>query len=117
MKVDLLPTRTPILPNIPHALIPLLRPPLPNLRARDTLVVAVVPLADVIRDLDPGGAVGEVVAVGWGVAVGGPGELVRGDAEVEELKGSLGSGSGGDVAGGLLVWSWGWWVVSCRGER
>jgi hypothetical protein len=62
------------------------------------LVVAVVPLADVVGDLDLGAA-GRVFAVG--LAVGWPGELVW-VGDVEELEGSLGALAGGDVAGGVL---------------
>lgn len=79
---SLLPTRTTVLPNIPNALIPLLLPPLPNLRTSDPLIVTVVPLADVLCDFNPGGAVGEVVAVRGRCAVGCPGEFARVDAEV-----------------------------------
>ena len=66
-----------------------------DVRAGDALVVAVVPLADVLGDLDPGGAA--EAGVGGDVAVALPGERVV-QAEVEELEGVLGAPAGGDVA-------------------
>jgi hypothetical protein len=112
----LLPPRTPIPPDIPPRTPIYIQPLLPAQRAdgrrREALVVAVVPLADVVGDLDLGVA-RRVRAVG--LAVRGPGELGQ-VGDVEELEGSLGALAGGDVA----VWGvsnvvflgwfgmWGW---------
>lgn len=102
-------TRTTIPPDIPDTLVPLLGTLLADIRARNTLVVPVVPLSYILGDLDPSGALGEALAGGGLLAVGGPGELGGWDAEVEELEGALGAFAGGDVAGGLLV-SAGYWM-------
>lgn len=45
-----------ILPDVPGALVALFGPQLANVRAGDALIVAVVPFADVLGDLDLGTA-------------------------------------------------------------
>jgi len=98
-----LPTRTPIFPNIPSGRQPLLGPQPPDLRTCNALVVPVVPFADVLGDVN----VGAARQAGWGVAVLLPGEMAR-KAEVEQLKGTLGTFTRGDVAVTLeLAKSWG----------
>jgi hypothetical protein len=67
--VDSLPTRTPILPDIPHALEPFLGAHAADIRARDALIVAVVPFADVLGNLDTGVALGPVT---FSFTVGAP---------------------------------------------
>lgn len=85
-----------VAPNVPVGVEALLGAAAADLGARDALVVAVVPLADVVGDLDAGAADEGARVLR---AVGRPGEGVL-DAEVEELKGALGALPGGDVAAG-----------------
>jgi hypothetical protein len=94
--LDSLSPGTPIPPDIPRPLDPVAPPVLPDLRRRDALVVAVVPLADVLRDLDVGRARRVVVAV-VRAAVPGPGQGLVLLADAEELKGPLGALAGGYV--------------------
>lgn len=97
-QVDLLATGAPVSPDIPGTLVTLLSAESANLRAGDSLVVAVVPLADVLSDLDPGGALGDALAADWSLAMRLPGQVLVGEAQVEELECSLGSLAGGYVA-------------------
>lgn len=90
-------SRAAIAPDVPGAREPLRRAPPPDLGARDALVVAVVPLADVLGDLDARGALEPVARR---AAVPRPGEMPR-DAEVEQLKRPLGALPRGDVAAPL----------------
>ena len=71
---------TAIPPDVPVCVEALVEAAAADVRAGDALVVAVVPLADVLGDLDPGGAA--EAGVGGDVAVALPGEGV-GQAEVE----------------------------------
>ena len=83
-------------PDVPLPLAQALLPPHPaDLGARDALVVAVVPLADVLRHLDARVAGGAGPA-GCRGPVGLPGQGL--DAQVEQLKGALGTLARGDVA-------------------
>jgi len=97
-RQNLLPARTPVPPDIPRPRQALPLPDLPDLGRRDALVVAVVPLADVLGDLDAGRARGVVrrVVVGGAVPVPGEGFVLLADSE--ELEGALGAPAGGDVA-------------------
>jgi hypothetical protein len=96
--VDLLSARTPITPDIPVRVQPLAPPDLPDLGRRDALVLAVVPLADVFRDLNVGRARGVVyVVVVW--AVSAPGQRLVLLADAEELEGALCALTWGYVAG------------------
>jgi hypothetical protein len=83
-----------ILPDVPGAGDALVGPELADVGAGDALVVAVVPLADVLGDLDGGAAAQPGAGL---VAVGLPGQVA--DAEVEQLKGALRALARGDVAG------------------
>lgn len=80
-------TGTAIPPDIPGAFKPLFGPLLANLGARDALVVAVVPFADVLGDLYLGATFEPVTGC---VPVGLPGECAR-NAQVQELKSPLGA--------------------------
>lgn len=97
-QFDLLATGAPVSPDIPGALVTLLGADSANLRAGDSLVVAVVPLTDVLGDLDPGGALRDAVAADGSLAVRLPGQVLVGEAQVEELECPLGSLAGGYVA-------------------
>jgi hypothetical protein len=94
---DSLSTRTAVPPDIPspHQAVP--PPDVPDLGRRDALVVAVVPLADVLRDLDLGSArvVGQVIVCD---TVPVPGQWLVLLPDAEELEGALGALPGGDVA-------------------
>ena len=92
-----------ISPDVPVALVALLGAELADLGALEALVLAIVPLADVLADLDLGPAVSDEMARRGLLAVGFPGELRGGDAEIEELKGALGTLTGGDIAGEMIV--------------
>ncbi len=107
---DSLSSRTPIPPDIPspHQAVP--PPDVPDLGRRDALVVTVVPLADVLRDLDVGRARG----VGYIVvsdAVPVPGQRLVLLPDAEELEGALCALPRGDVAAivstGVCVTCWG----------
>jgi hypothetical protein len=87
-----------VAPDIPDALVALLLSTPANLWARDALIIAVVPLADVLIDLDMRWAVGYVVSGRRAGAVLLPGKGIVVDAEVEKLKGTLGTLAGGDVS-------------------
>ena len=89
--------RTAIRPDIPRAL-PFLRALFLDLRGRNALVVAVVPLADVAGDGDLG-----VGALGRGLRVLDLPRVGVVAAEVEELDGLLCARAGRDVAGWALV--------------
>lgn len=76
----------------------LVLPQPPDLGGGDALVGAVVPLADVVGDLDAGAA--GIVMQALGVAVGLPGQVA--EAEVEQLQGALGSPAGRDESIGWV---------------
>lgn len=85
---DLLSTRTSIPPDIPPPLYALLLTDLPDLWAGDALVLTIVPLADVLGDLDLGRVA--VTSILLQVAMRFPWERVL-EAKVEQLKGALGA--------------------------
>ena len=121
--VSLLSSRTPVPPDVPRARHAGPPPHLPDVGRRDALVVAVVPLADVVRDLHVGRARRVVLADALGGAVPVPRQGLAVLADAEELKGALGALPGGDVAVPGLVRSsscWGCDIeqrVWCEGER
>jgi hypothetical protein len=82
-------------PDIPVFAESLLLALAPDLRARDAFIVAVVPFADVLGDLDAGTA-GMAASLLAG-AMGLPRQGLL-EAKVQELKGALGALAGGDVA-------------------
>lgn len=84
---------TAIPPDVPVLIQPLVPPQGPDLGARDALVVAIVPLADVLGDLDARAAGLGAVAVRGG-AVSLPGKVS--EAQVQQLEGALRTGAGGD---------------------
>lgn len=88
-------TRAAITPDVPVLGQALLLADATDLGGRDALVVAVVPLANVLGDLDTGVALGSVALY---LAMLLPGELV-GEAEVQELKCALGTLARRNVAG------------------
>lgn len=87
---------------------PLALPQVADLGTRDALVVAVVPLADGLGDLDAGAAVVGGRLVHGLRAVLDPGQRVA-YAQVQQLKGALGA-----LAGGYVAMSWGLSIVSKR---
>lgn len=94
---SVLSTRTAFLPDIPLPIgpaNPLLLPQLPNLRACDALVVAIIPLPDIFCNLH----IGFCPNIGIRIrALFLPWELYTA-AEVEEFEGFLGTFSWGNVA-------------------
>ena len=91
----LLSTLASVFPNVPIALDASFFSHFSDLGAGDALIVAIVPLPNVLGDLDPGitlhaGAVRlRAVSVPWQRPL---------DAEVQQLKGLLGSLSGRNIA-------------------
>lgn len=85
---------TSIPPDIPVGIQTLLLAELFDLRRRNALVVAIVPLADVLGDLDTGFAGQAVIAR---LTMRSPGKRVL-VLQVEELQGALGTPSWRDVA-------------------
>lgn len=85
------------MPNVPAPAVRAARcgSTLANLGARDALVVAIVPLLDVVGDLDAGGALDARARV---VAVGLPRQDAVWQAEVEQLKRALGTLAGRYIA-------------------
>lgn len=84
-----------VVPNIPAALEALVGADLANLGAGDALILAIVPLPDVIGDLNRGRA-GETLA--RVVAVGLPWQRAVWQTQIEELKGALSALAGRYVA-------------------
>ena len=78
--VNLLASRTAIPPDIPGTLVALLRPALANLGARDSLVFAIVPFANILGDLDVRGTLRYTWSRAQGIAVSVPRELRGWDA-------------------------------------
>ena len=93
--LDLLAALTAVFPYIPMALDASFFAQLPDFGAGDAFIVSVIPLPDVLGDLDPGIAL-HAGAVRLG-AVGVPWQRSL-DAEVQQLKGLLGSLSGRNIA-------------------
>lgn len=94
----LLSTRTAVPPDVPVLIQALLLPQPADLGAGDALVVAIVPLPDVLGDLDAGVALEAGLLVvrrgGGGGAVGLPGQVL--EAEAEQLEGPLRTLAGRD---------------------
>jgi hypothetical protein len=98
INIHVLSPRTSVPPNVPVRVQPLARAQLADLGRRDALVLAVVPLADVLGDLNLRGA-GQAVAFARGgdYAVRSPGQPVV-EGEVQQFQRPLGAAAGGDVA-------------------
>lgn len=93
LPIDILPTRTPISPNIPASL-PNLLSVFSNLLAGQALIVAIVPFPYVFCDLDFSVRANSVVPV---LAPLFPGKFVPA-AELEEFEGPLGAAARGDIS-------------------
>lgn len=87
---------TAVFPNVPLRSQALLLAQLPDFGARNALVLTVIPLANVVGDLDAGFAVPGGGGAG-SVAMLGPGQRVL-DTEVQQLEGALGALARRDVA-------------------
>ena len=85
---NLLSAGTAIFPNVPFPAIPLLGAELSNVRTSDTLVITVVPLSNIFGDLNRGVAVQTLACAN---AVWLPGKSTIREAEIQQLKGPLGS--------------------------
>lgn len=92
---DLLAAGAAITPNVPITAQALLGSAATNLRGRDAFVFTIVPLANVLGNLDSGAA---LVPTRWCATVHSPGEWAS-LVEVEQLKGALGAAPGRDIAG------------------
>lgn len=83
-------------PNVPGAFVALLGSKLTNIGAGDAFIVAIVPLPDVLGDLDVGGA-GQTIVRGVTVRVPGKSSV---DPKIEKFKGALGTLTGRHIAEG-----------------
>lgn len=95
-KENVLPAGTPIGPNIPPSL-PLLLSQLLNLFTRQALIIAVIPLSDILRDLHlrfTSYRIGGRKRVGVIVV---PGQFVSA-ANIQQFECTAGAVPGGDVA-------------------
>lgn len=81
-------TRTSVCPDIPATGIPLLSPHLADVGAGDTFVVTIVPLSNIFGDFYRGIAMQSLACM---LTVRLPGQGIVRDAEVEQLKCTLGS--------------------------
>lgn len=100
--MSLLSAWTSILPDIPRTQYPVPPPDISYFGRRDTFVLAVIPLPDVLRDLNVGRARGSGGAVVTG-PVSVPGQRLVLLADAEKLKGALGALAGGYVAGPVSI--------------
>ena len=96
VRGHLLSPRTAIPPDIPVGVQSLLSPTFPDLGRGDALVLAIVPLPNILGDFHLGVA---SCPLAERLAMGFPGQLVFVD-DVEQLQGALGAAPRRDIAGG-----------------